>query len=223
MADDDHEAHLAADRDLWRLIEADRFTGHRWDRMIDALVAAAVTQMRHDLRTKQIFGRCARRGWRLHPPDGWAHADHDSIIQESVTNALATFTRRCHDGTGWDPNRDHTLHDYFTGMCRSEFANTFRRWRTSRNTNETALPPDDTGPAALRSEQDPARSAMAMVILDKIRHTTVLSDLQRRLLFGHAYGLTHQQLAEHFDTTVRAVEGQIRRARRQLRKEGISW
>lgn len=205
------------------LVEADRFSGHRWDRLVDALVAAAVTQMRRDLRTGQIFGHCARRGWRLHPPHGWAHADHDGIVQESVTKALTTFIRRCRDGNCWEPGRDRTLHDYFTGLCRGEFANIFRRLLTSAGVGEVELPPGDTGPAALRSEHDPARSAMAKVVLDKIRHTTALSDLQRRLLFGHAYGLTYHQLAEHFDTTARAVEGHIHRARRQLRKEEISW
>ncbi|WP_431727375.1 RNA polymerase sigma factor [Verrucosispora sp. TAA-831] len=224
MADEDDQGdRLAADRKLWSLVEADRFAGRSWSRLVDVMVAAAVAQMRRDLRTEQIFRHCVRRGWLLHAPDCWAHVDQDGMVQESVAKALEVFVRRCQAGAGWDPDRGSTLHDYFLGLCRGEFANVFRRWLTSRSRTEVELPSDDAGPSVLRSEQDPARSALAKVVLDKIKNTDVLSDLQRTLLFGHAYGLTHSQLAERFGISAKAVEGQIHRARRQLRKEGITW
>ncbi|MGI5211821.1 RNA polymerase sigma factor [Plantactinospora sp. CA-290183] len=224
MADEDgHEARLAADRKLWGMVAAEHFAGRSWSRLVDVIVAAAVMQMRRDLRTKQIFRHCARRGWLLHAPDCWAHADQDGMVQETIAKALEVFVRRCRAGEGWDPDRASTLHDYFLGLCRGEFANIFRRWLTSGSRHEVELPSDDAGAAALRSEQDPARSALAKVVLDKIKDTDVLSDLQRKLLFGHAYGLTYDQLAQQFGTSAKAVEGQIHRARRQLRKEGITW
>jgi DNA-directed RNA polymerase specialized sigma24 family protein len=178
--------------------------------------------MRRDLRTKDIFKHCVKRGWSLHAPDGWVSADQDSMVQETVASALEAFLRRCRAGEGWDPDRGSTLNDYFLGLCRGEFANVFRRWLTSRTRGEAELRTDG-GPNALHADEDTARAALARTLLQKIKDTGVLSELQRRLLFGHAYGLTHYELARQYDISSRAVEGHIHRARRQLRKEGITW
>jgi DNA-directed RNA polymerase specialized sigma24 family protein len=206
---------LAWDTKAWEAVAADRFSGLRYDRLIDQLIRYALPRMEAVIGSGRIFSLCNGRNAqiRLWSPQDWTtlHRDHEEMANSAVAMALKRFHRSAEEGHGWSPTGGATLATYFMGMCIDEFPNQFRAWlSTNRKRALEALvrePIPSSCPALDGAEV--AREEMRQLL-------SLLKPPQRTAIYLQAQGYNQKEIGEWMGRSVRAVEGLIRRGRRQL-------
>lgn len=135
---------------------------------------------------------------------------------DSAGHAAIRLRRDAMAGRGWSMDGGASLTTYYIGLCLDEFRNEFVRWlRKARR--EVADPRD---PAELPDLADQTDLEDAVAVADELRRCLArLSPKRRTALLLQALGLRHDEIGQRMGVSARAVEGLIRRARRDLQRE----
>lgn len=202
-----------ADRTLYSRLEETCFKGPEYDFFVEALVSYAYPVLRRWIASGEVVAQLARLRKPIEPLRDYPHlpdVDIEELVQDTLVAGLKLFTDRARAGTGWSAGRGASLSTYFLGACLLEFPGTYRRWRRVHKKNveiATAEPPDSLAP-------DPADLVIQEQQIREILGG--LSEPTRLVLTLAAAGYSHAEIAEILDTTPRAVEGRLYRARKSF-------
>ncbi|MBM2620929.1 sigma-70 family RNA polymerase sigma factor [Actinoplanes sp. LDG1-06] len=210
----EHE-HLIGDAKLFHEFHADNFSGARYNRFLDGLMAAGAGYIAAGLKSGAVFAACRRRNAsiRLSFPVGWNHSDCREVMLATVAAALIRFYDEAMVEGGWQPAGGASLTTHFINYCIDALPNELRRWSKFTHAAQFTDTLDgledrvDTGfgPAELAAMADELRCAM----LELSRDDQQIFELR-------SAGYLTDEIAAIQNTTSRAIEGRIYRARKRL-------
>ncbi|WP_217239253.1 hypothetical protein [Streptomyces sp. AC555_RSS877] len=179
------------------------------------------------IRDGEIFEKCAAKDRPVYPS-----LDDRRTIQDSVEDrdALAGDTLMAAikhvEGTWhtWSPERGAKLETYFIGGLALYFPTVFRRWQRNR-WRLVFVPAADAVPLARRAaglfaDGDPGRQADLRGALEEVMR--LAGPEVRAILSRTVAGETQDEIAEHLESSRKAIEGRLYRFRRRLQEQGIT-
>nr|BFE50120.1 hypothetical protein GCM10017745_35470 [Saccharothrix mutabilis subsp. capreolus] len=208
-----------SDRALVATLQAEGFDGPEYREYINSVATYALAVVTAFIRSRRIFQESAKLGRSIAVPDWFVPEDADELATETVAEGLALFQRQLRDGQ-WDPNHGASLTTYAIGACIRSFPNVFRRyarWHGSwlDHTRASGIVADEFSQRA-----NATRSAEDAVIATHSLYSALanLSRVKRQVLILSAEDMPHREIAQCLGMSTRAVEGQLRRARAELRE-----
>lgn len=188
------------------------FSGTGWKLLGRELARYAIRVLTVWMITDRLGAGLAHARIGFAPTDTEKHrlqvdADlRDGVVDAAVTRALARFRRNALDGTGWKPDGGASLATYFVGACLFEVVDELKRQRRSAELYDLALflaRDDCRQPQA--TADDPAVVVSDREVLRE--HLGRLSEDDRLIVWGEAYGLSGTEIAELLGAkSSRAVE-----------------
>jgi DNA-directed RNA polymerase specialized sigma24 family protein len=210
------------DKVLFARLEADGFTGPVYDRVADRLARYGYQVLQAWVRSGDVFSVCARKKIKGLPAvaswSGWAEADIDDLVQETVAAAIMKFRRHAMAGRGWRPAGGASPTSYFAVTCLYAFSAVYRRHLTARRRHA------NTDRAAAQRHIQPGHTPdVAETVIEQATAEEILASIaDQRLRFIiqlAAAGYSHREISCLLadGTTPRAVEALLYRYRRQIR------
>jgi DNA-directed RNA polymerase specialized sigma24 family protein len=185
---------------------------------LNTLVAYGLRVVGAWIRTGRIFQECAAGGRYVSIPAWFDPDDVDDLIAETVTDGLALFQGQL-DKQKWDPRLGASSTTYFVGSCTLAFPNVLRRHAGSRGSRGLHTPIGAGGDLDLLDDQFADSHEDAVIVRsDLVSAMAEMTGVHRKVLWGSAMEMSHADIAIQVGLTPRAVEGQLRRARAELRR-----
>ncbi|WP_433262563.1 RNA polymerase sigma factor [Actinosynnema sp. CS-041913] len=207
-----------ADRALLEALRTEDFHGPAYRLLIDRLASYTLPVITAFIRTRQIFQESANHGRHVAVPPWFVPEDADELAAETVAEGLALLQKQLRGGR-WNPDHGASLTTYAIGACIRSFPNVFRRYERFHgswleHTHASGVAADDFPQrwSAIRSAEDTvmAKHSISSALAD-------LSEVKLQVLFLSAEEVPQWEIAQQLGLTIRAVEGQLRRARAELR------
>lgn len=215
---------LAADRELYELLKAARFTGPRWEQLQDELWRYGWNVLRAWMQDGSVIERCRAR--HIFFPAPYTEVDEimrraeirEEIAATCVHRALTQFTELLATGY-WKPDKGATFRTFFIGTCLFYFRDAYKHWAASYRRNvRLHLGPDALGEAAGRRDTrlGPAELVLLRDTLDRILEG---ASLEARAVCNQLLttGGTQEQIAQRLKTTQKSVERHLSRVRARAR------
>lgn len=220
-----------ADLELYNRLALREFTGPEYEMLASELASYGFSVVCSWLRRGVIFKYCADRGRVLHPADSdrerlerpEGRDEREELASETVARALRFFRERALLGRKWSHEGGATLKTYFVGACIFAFPAIYRRWarewrRWRRVIDDRDLSPDhrDSRTSVELFGTDTAHTAISNITVaeELTRMPPRMRTAATMLLDGHSQA----EIADHLDTTERAVEGMLHRYRKNRRR-----
>ncbi|WP_410656887.1 hypothetical protein [Amycolatopsis sp. lyj-112] len=217
-------ARREADRALYRRLVRQGFAGTEYEIFRGELAAYGFPVLKSWIRTGRVFSCCAQRGRPLKCSDAERRhlsvdeGDRVDLASETAAIALNIFHDHVLVPGVWNDEAGASLKTYFVGGCINAFPNVFRRWlREHRrwagtDTYGFTSELDTVTNAALSTTTDPAEIvASEHVVYDALAAAkpTGREAAARRVFLDERFA----EIADHLNTTERAVEGLLYRVR----------
>ncbi|MFE5084441.1 sigma-70 RNA polymerase sigma factor region 4 domain-containing protein [Streptomyces mirabilis] len=175
----------------------------------------------------EIFEKCAAKKRGLRPSLDDLRTlqdsveDRDALAGDTLTSAMDQVNDTW---STWSPKRGATLETYFVGGLTLHFPSVFRRWQRNR-WRLVFVPAADAAPLALHAaglfaHGDPGRQADLRAALEEVMR--LAGPEVRAILARTVAGETQDEIAEHLESSRKAVEGRLYRFRRRLQEQGIT-
>ncbi|MGO4417337.1 hypothetical protein AB4Z54_00805 [Streptomyces sp. MCAF7] len=213
-------AQMAADRELYALLEREGFEGWRTERFKEELWLYGWRSLRRWMRDGSIVKRCAEKGIKF-----YARPEENQLLTrlaelrselavESVEAAVARFVEKTLPAGKWDPDKGATLRTFFIGCCLYAFRDEFKIWARRRRAHLIAvyraiLTYDRVSPETAAEDVAVQRDTLRRILED----ATVEARAICALILER--GANHKEIGDQLGMTSRAVEGQMRRLRRR--------
>ncbi|HEY0637707.1 MAG TPA: hypothetical protein VGD67_08685 [Pseudonocardiaceae bacterium] len=199
--------HGAADTKLYGAMRAMDFEGPEYDACARELMRRVTGQLLALARSGAVFdhlrkmNRC-RRGAKPRPTE----QEVRDLVASSVQDGYVAFHNDALVSGGWDP-RKGSLATLLLAYCAGKYADHYDHWRRRR---EIGIPVGELGDEpASRHAPSAERVALARSELGEADE----------LSFAAGLGFSQQELAEHYGTTPRAIEGRLYRVRHRPSEE----
>ncbi|WP_157186698.1 sigma-70 family RNA polymerase sigma factor [Nocardia jiangxiensis] len=218
----------AADRELFELAAEHDAGGPAWEELVAALSAYAWNVLDPWICCGEIYTRVSGKlaGLDLR---AMAHQRlstdafcREEVIAHTITRAVEKLRNAIRTGSGWDPRKGLALRSYFITGCLNEFVYVVRRenqWWTSHRREPTG-PDEPTEAAGLLSGSrlniDPAEIVTTRLVV--FQYLAGLSAEDRKVLWAHAIGYSHAEIAHLFrNLTPKAIERRLHKIRKHAR------
>ncbi|MEU5610548.1 hypothetical protein AB0H03_17735 [Streptomyces sparsogenes] len=215
-------AAMAADRELYTLLQREKFDGRLTERLRQELWLYGWRSLLRWMQDGTIVQRCAEKGirfyYRFEETDQLRRRvdDRDELAVTSVAWAVEHFVGKTLPAGKWDPDQGATLRTFFIGCCLYAFRDAFKAWARERRAHleavyrsildyEWASP--ETAPENVAAHRDtlarilehatPAARAICALMLTGVKH--------------------HKEIGDQLGMTSRMVEGQMARLRKRAR------
>lgn len=208
-------AQLAADQDLIRRAQLERFAGPAWAKLARGLVEYGYPVMGAWIWTGRVFRHCREKRISVGkaPDGGFAPGTAEELAVDTVGIGLTMFEKEVLRTGLWDPTRGASLTSFFMGQCLLRFPTIYRDWVRAVG-KERALA---AALGAVRTEaepQDPAvlfdRGATEAELLDQFS-----DPLTRDIVRLKLQGWSQAEICEALDVTEGTVEGRLYRLRQR--------
>jgi RNA polymerase sigma factor (sigma-70 family) len=139
------------------------------------------------------------------------HCERDDLVNEAVEAGYRRFYQNLRDGN-WSPVHQASLRTYFLNGCVLAFKQPYRRWHHAREN-------ENSGPVNPARYQDGSDFTGAVELRNDFN--TFLCSLSRRdrtIFVMSVQGYSQAEIARDTGTSVRAVEGILRRRRAEWEK-----
>lgn len=201
---------LQADQELVLELALRHYEGRAWNQFSTALAEYGYAVLRVWIARGQIFRRVTEKGRpirrKISRIDGDAAKE---LAIETVTKAIIQFRERVLVPGVWNPGRGASLRTFFIGQCVLQFPDVYRAWE-----REQCIPPEglDVGTAVqVRAFVAPVESQLQLrEWMQKVDPRSV-----EMILAAVEVGLSHAEIAQRLNTTVRGVESRIHRLHKQ--------
>jgi hypothetical protein len=213
------------DAELFDQLVACGFKGKLWTVAADSMARYCYAVIEAWLHTKEIFDRCAEHGFGLpRPPYPLSSQDVRDLAGHTVSMALNNFRRRSLAGTGWSPTGGASLTSWLIGDCLTAFPNVWRQWLREQNGLASR---EDAAEVLVAYWRDtpvnvPSAEEVAVLRAEVEEALGSASRLLKSAIELIALGYSQAEACEALGgrLTVRALEGQLHRLRRRIRKGG---
>lgn len=210
-------ARLDADRQTVEMLAAAGFQGPVFDLFAHQLISRGHRTMTSWTITKKIFRVCAKHKIYLTEIE-WSEDDRQYLVQDTVTIGYDRFRRGALLERDWKPEGGATLGTYFTGGLIFAFSEQYRKWcrqESKRWLRARELVPEMGLVLADRTQR------VGAAVVDRDTARRALQELARqsprlaKIVALTAEGYSQEEIVEMLadGTTVRAVEGVLRRLR----------
>ncbi|WP_262705298.1 MULTISPECIES: hypothetical protein [Streptomyces] len=213
-------AVMAADRELYALLQREKFEGWRTKRFREELWLYGWRSLRRWMQDGTIVQRCREKGirfyYRFEETDQLRlMADARSgLAVESVAWAVEDFVGKTLPAGKWDPDKGATLRTFFIGCCLYAFRDAFKAWARRRRAHLEAvyrsiLTYEWASPETAGEEVAAQRDTLRRIL----EHAT---DDARAICALMLTGVKHQkEIGDQLGMTSKMVEGQLRRLRKR--------
>jgi DNA-directed RNA polymerase specialized sigma24 family protein len=189
---------------------------------LNTLVAYGLRVVGAWIRTGRIFQECAARGRRVPIPAWFDRDDVDDLVAETVADGFVLFQDQL-DKQKWDPRLGASSTTYFVGSCTLAFPNVIRRHAGGRGGRALLTPIGASRELDLLDDQFADSHEDGVIVRSDLASAMAeMTGVHRLVLLGSAWEMSHADIAMQLGLTPRAVEGQLRRARAELRGR-LSW
>lgn len=215
------------DCDLFDFLVAHGARGPVWEDVVEKVSAYAWQVLEPWICSGAIYERLAGKylGIREWPAGrrrlAGDRAYREEVIAHVVARALEKLQQGLVTGTGWDPRKGLALSSYFVQGCLHEFVYVFdreHRWWTTHHSSsgiyDEAIEPVGPGSTVLWGSglgADPAEIVTDRIML--LDHLAALSETDRIVLWAHAIGYAHAEIAHLLSVTAKAIERRLHRIR----------
>ncbi|MFG2306693.1 hypothetical protein [Actinacidiphila glaucinigra] len=208
---------LAADQELYALLQRDGFLGTRMRELENDLWLYGWRCLRAWMREGTIVERCAERNIRFSVRYTEVEAMQrrgdlrDGLAVDTLAPAVEYFTRTVLTEGRWDQHRA-TMRTYFIGACLVSFRDAFKAWSKGHRRRLA-----EYSTAVLHVDQ-PFREAGAEEVFlrrDTLRRILSGANLETTAICSLILerGANQKEIGDALGMTSRAVEGQMRRLR----------
>ncbi|WP_063131657.1 sigma factor-like helix-turn-helix DNA-binding protein [Nocardia fusca] len=145
----------------------------------------------------------------------------EEIIAHVVAAALEKLQQGLAAGTGWDPRKGRSLSSYFVEGCLIAFVSMFakeHRWWTAHHSSadlyDEVIEAGVSGTTVLWGSElgtDPADIVTDRIVL--LDCLAAMPETDRLVLWAHACGYTHAEIAHLMSVTSKAIERRLHRIR----------
>lgn len=205
------------DRDRLLLMQLEGYDGPTWRDLVRPDVwSYALGVLPKMIETGEIF--TIRVGLGLGPADdlalpagGISVDDAEDLASEVAVGSIDHFHDQLKAGR-WDITKDITFRTWFVNLCALRFPGPYRHWlRDRRKLGE--LRPD------LPEERDGESPTSVIYVVEFERHLSRVPDqLTKTMIVMDSQGYTDAEIADATRKTIKAVEGRLRRVRRDARE-----
>jgi hypothetical protein len=219
----EHPVLIDADKTIVEILRLAGFRGPAWEYYADALVRYGFSVMKCWLVTGRIFVLCQERRFGLERPvrEDWVRADLDGFAAEGVARGLNRFKRALQNGA-WDPGGGATLRTFFMGACILEFPNLYRKCWLNADSRWSELARLEPDIVTLEPDivtwsippPDPGEVASMRIGIQKALRN-IADDATRAAVILQSEGYSYREIGEFLGVTPRAVDGLLRRHRKQ--------
>lgn len=203
--------------DLWHIVTNEGFGGRISEAVYIELAKYGARVLRKWIRTQRIFHEVRKIG---RPVAGFGTyratpEEIQSLIDETVTEAVRQFRKSALAGIGWRPGSGTCMATYFVRACVHAFSNAFRKCLNEIVTVEV---PVGAIPAAAETAVDIADGMSLQQLTDSYGITGVAATIVQMYLSGYSY----KEIAERVGLSPKAVENRLAALRQRFRKRGDS-
>ncbi|WP_148088861.1 RNA polymerase sigma factor [Saccharothrix texasensis] len=212
----DLQLRLAADQKLVDELRQGNFRGPAYDYFVRILAEYGLAVMRSMIRSGSIFDKIAKIGRPVATPLRLPVEGVEDLAAETVASALVEFRRGALVEGKWRSEGGSSLKTYFVGTCILSFSNVYRRYQREWGDHPLVTPSDPAELQEIADSKYVTRSPEETVV-DRSLSDWILNHFDattaKVLVMKFAADLTHAEVAQILNISVRAVEGRIRRAR----------
>lgn len=211
---------LAADSELYRHLELQRFDGPDYDYFETVLARYGQAVIAGWIHRRTIETKCREKRLRQVPRlEGvqFSADDVDEIVLETVAEALYFFRDRVLAIGLWDASKGASLRTYFIGQCLIRFVSVMNRWLQEQGADVLGIEDDvrqDEGVAPTDVEADVINALAAHQALQHVSRSDARVALR---LQSRGYSL--REISNQLGRTEKAVESMIGHAKRQIRQK----
>lgn len=205
-------------------LRADGFEGDRYDRMIGRLMEYGLAVLMKWNASGMIFKK-SRQAGRPVPPEkitlAWDFEERRDVAIDTALEGAVLFREYGLVRGLWRPDGGAGLSTYFVGAAVLAFRPVYVRWYNAREEMRAALEEAARGAGpgdrlAGIPDQRATNLQDAAVIWDQITRLRIPDEQTRGGLYWYAQGFTQREAAMKVGLSPRALEGRIRRLRRQI-------
>jgi hypothetical protein len=213
-----------ADAAVVERLRADGFTGPRYDRVIGRLMEYSLAVLMKWNANGTIF-RKSRQAGRPVPPEKitleWDFEERRDVAVDTILEGEALFRKHGLIRGRWHPGGGAGLSTYFVGATVLAFRPVYLRWYNARESMRAALEEAARGGSpgsALAGipDQRATDPQDAAEFWDQVTQLAIADEQTRGGLYWYAQGFTQREAALKVGLSPRALEGRIRRLRRQI-------
>ncbi|WP_067834348.1 sigma-70 family RNA polymerase sigma factor [Nocardia lijiangensis] len=217
-----------ADRALYELAAEHGGTGPVWEHLVEALAEYAWQVLDPWIHRRGIYPVLSRMfvglevGTLARERLANDQVHREEVIAHTISRALYKLGKALRTDTGWDPGKGLTLRSYFLNGCLHEFVYVYQKEQRWSGTHTAPIEDSDadelieSGRGALWASglgRDPADIVTNRIVL--LEHLATLRADDRTLLWAHAVGYSHAEIAHLFsDVTPKAIERRLYRLRK---------